>query len=126
MQYIPHSEIEPLDSERRIQLILDAVLSGKIVLLEGRLKAEEEAKLIERTMAKIDNDFKGIEISAVNSVEGHPSLWKKIKEGVAYALLGERHGLTIVGPADILKEIRKDPGRVQMFLEEKKNPKRKK
>lgn len=126
LQYIPHHEIESLNSEQRIEKLLKPVLENKIVLMEGRLKSEEEAELIRRTMEKIDNDFKGIELSVVDPDETNKGFFKKIKESLANMLLGERHGLTIIGPANIIKEIRQDPDMIQLFAQETTIHKKKK
>ena len=30
-------------------------------------------------------------------------------------LLGDREGITIIGPASVVKEIRRDPNKIQLF-----------
>lgn len=42
LQYMPYREIQNLDSDKRINKIIKVVKTDKIVLLEGRLKSEEE------------------------------------------------------------------------------------
>ena len=49
LTFIPYSEIENLSSLGRIRKILNAAKADSIVLLEGRLKKEEEAELIKTT-----------------------------------------------------------------------------
>src|SRR3989344_893756 len=63
LQYLPYSEIEYLDSEKRVKKLLDIVRKERIILLEGKLRREEEALLIKSTMEVIDEIFKGIEIA---------------------------------------------------------------
>ena len=46
LHFVPYSLIEELGSARRVKKILDIVKEDKIVLLEGRLKKEEETDLI--------------------------------------------------------------------------------
>ena len=60
LQYLPYSELAKLDSEKRIKKLLDIVRKERIILMEGRLKKEEETQLIQATMASIDDAFKGI------------------------------------------------------------------
>jgi hypothetical protein len=62
LQFIPFNEIAGLSSGERIHKLLKIVLSDKIVVLQGKLKAEEEARLIEDTMAMIGHvkGFKGV------------------------------------------------------------------
>ncbi len=44
-------------------------------------------------------------------------------------VLGDRQGMTIIGPANVVKEIKQDPDKIQLFTKEyveKKSPKRRK
>ena len=110
-----------LSSEHRISLILKHVQQDKIVLLEGKLKKEEEAKLIEKTMESISPKFKGIELAVLGSQEQKTAFLKALKENVLHFLLGDRQGMTIVGPASLVKEIKQDPSNIQLlFANEKK------
>ena len=68
IQFLPYAEIEKLDSTGRIRKLLDIILKGKIIVLQGRLKAEEETRLIEDTMIMIGNikGFKGVELAVIS------------------------------------------------------------
>ena len=123
LQFIPHLEIENLSSLGRIRRILNCVKENKIVLLEGRLKKEEETELIKTTMEEINKEFKGIELAIVYPESKNLALFKKIKHKFITAILRDRQGLTIVGPASIVKEIKRDPNKIQLFI---KNIKQKK
>ncbi len=117
LQYIPHAEILELTSNERIRKLLRIVKENKIVLMEGRLTPNEETRLIEETMEQIDKKFKGIEICTVypNRKNSKPIL-SKIKEEFFNLLLGNKQGLTIIGPATIVKEIRKNPNKIELFI----------
>jgi hypothetical protein len=54
LQFLPYAHIEHLSSEERIDKLLEFVKDDRIIVLEGRLKPEEEADLIQQTMANID------------------------------------------------------------------------
>ena len=41
---------------------------------------------------------------------------EKFRIGIARALIGERDSLTIIGPAAIVKEIKKDPRKIEVML----------
>ena len=122
LQFMPYSEIADLTSVGRIRKLLNAAKENKIVLLQGRLKKEEEAELIKATMEEINKDFKGIELAVIDPErkEGF-----SIKESIMNFLLGDRQGMTIIGPASVVKEIKKDPNKIELFTKELK-PKRKK
>ncbi len=116
LQFIPYAEIESLDSDERIAKLLDVVKENKIVLLEGRLRRKEEAELIKKTMEQINKKFKGIEISVIYPKAGSEALFRKLKEYLVNFLLGDRQGFTVIGPATIVKEIKKDPDKIQLYL----------
>lgn len=82
LQFIPHTDIERLKSPDRVEKLLDIVKSNKIILLEGKLRTQEEAELIRRTMEDIDDKFKGIEISPVMADSKDAALLTKIREGM--------------------------------------------
>jgi len=118
MQYVPYEELSYLDSDKRIQKLLKIVKQNKVVLMEGTLSSQEEADLIEATMEIVDSKFKGVEISAFNPME---KVTKKtpqdqLKKIFINLIWGRRRGLTVIGPANIIKDIRRDPKSIQLFL----------
>ena len=126
LHFIPYSEIENLGPARRVKKILDIVKQDKIVLLEGRLKKEEETDLIEITMEEINDKFKGIELSVIDPEKKAGYFMGRIKKGIIDMLLGDRQGLTIIGPASIVKEIKKDPHKIELLTKESMKKKSKK
>lgn len=126
LQFVPYEEIEGLSSNERIKKLLGMVKEERIVVLEGRLRKQEEAELIRRTMEEINERFKGIEVSVVYPEKKKGTLGKTLKSNIAEMLLGDRQGLTILGPASLIKEIRKDPDKIQLFTKERKGKKKKK
>ena len=127
LQFVPYMEIENLSSLGRIRKLLNSVKEDKIVLLEGRLKKEEEAELIKTTMEEINAEFKGIELAVIYPESQNFAFFRKMKQHFINALLGDRQGLTIIGPASVVKEIKKDPNKIQLFTTETKakRPKKK-
>ncbi|MGM5480683.1 MAG: OapB/ArvB family protein [Nanobdellota archaeon] len=115
LQYIPHTEIEHLSSEKRISKLLNLVKTDKILLVEGRLRSEEEAELIRKTMESINDKFSGIELSVVYPEDKETAFFKKVHSKFINLLLGSRRGMTIIGPANVVKEIKQDPGKIQLF-----------
>ncbi len=127
LQFIPYHEILNLDSDQRIRKILTSSKQDKIVLIGGRLKKEEEAKLIEKTMESINGSFKGIELAVIN-----PNLkslktnftYGNLKKHISNLFLGHRAGLTIIGPATVVKEIKRDPNKIELFTKNGRNKNR--
>lgn len=124
LQFIPYHEIEELGSARRVKKLLDIAKEDKIILLEGRLKKEEETDLIAITMEEIDAKFKGIELAVINPSNKDKSFFKRVKNSVVNAVLGNRVGFTIIGPATIVKEIKKNPDKIELFTKEIKKKKK--
>lgn len=118
IQFLPYSEIKSLESDERIKKILSIVLGNNILILQGKLKSEEEARLIGDTMAMIEHvkGFKGIELAVIES-GGNDSIFGKMMKNVASALIGGDLGaVTIIGPATIVKEIKKNPKKIELLL----------
>lgn len=126
LQFVPYSEINHLTSIGRIRKLLNLAKENKIVLLEGRLQKEEETELIKTTMEEINKDFKGIELAVVNTSSGDDP-FSKLKSSFVSALLGNKQGFTIIGPAKIIKNIKRDPNKLQILMKdaEKRSARRK-
>ncbi len=118
LQFIPYSDIANLNSEQRLKKLLDIVKEDKIILLEGRLKDTEEADLIKKTMESIDEKFTGIELGVVYPEGKDLTLYRRLQQLLVRWLLGSRGGFTIIGPANIIKEIKKDPDKIQLMTKE--------
>jgi len=118
LEFMPYSEIRELDSSARIKKILTIVLSSRIIVLQGRLTPEEETRLIEDTMAMIGHvkGFKGIELAVIGSDNGSTPLLRKFTQGIAKALAGDTAAMTIIGPASIVKEIKRNPKKIELML----------
>lgn len=118
LQVIPFSEIEPMGISERVKKVLSLVLGNKIVIIHGRLRAEEEARLIEDTMAMVDHirGFKGIELAVIEPDLANKSLFVKMKYGIAKRLVGDSSALTIIGPSSVVKEIKRDPKKIELLL----------
>ena len=121
LQFVPYSEVERLDTVGRIKKLLKIVLQNKIVILQGKLKVEEEAMLIEDTMALVGSikGFKGIELAVLSPKLEDMPIVMRMRRQFARALIGEQDAITIIGPASIIREIKKDPSRIQVLLKGK-------
>lgn len=118
IQFLPYSEIKDLNSDRRIKKVLDIIIKNNILLIQGRLRPEEETRLIGDTMTMIGNvkSFKGIEL-AVISGNGSGGIFSRLTKGIANALVGgDFSAITIIGPATIVKEIKKNPKKIELLL----------
>lgn len=120
LQFIPHHDLAGLTQNQKIQKILKSVREDKIIVVDGRLAANEEAELIQRTMELIDKKFKGIEICSIDHKQKNMLFIDKVKKAVADFLMNKQSGMTVIGPATVVKEIKKDPNKIELFTLEKR------
>jgi len=118
LQFVPYGEVEQLTAVGRIRKLLNIAKANKIVLLQGRLREEEAAELIKVTMEEINKEFKGIELAVINNMKEDISGFEKFRQGMVNLLLGQREGLTIIGPASVVKKIKKDPDKIVLYTKE--------
>ena len=103
---ISRQKLEELSSNEKLDFILKEVQKGKVLVLEQGLTSMEQTSLIEHTMREIEQDtFIGIEMEGYN--EDRPTFLQKF--------LGKmkKPRMTVIGPADLLKTIRKDNNMIQ-------------
>jgi len=124
LQFIPYTEIDKISPEERLKKLLHLVKEDKIIMLEGKLPSNEKSELISRTMAEISSKFKGIEIEELDIESKDKAILEAIKRVFINLLLGNRRGFTIIGPATVIKEIKKDPNKIQLFTEDTKSRRR--
>jgi hypothetical protein len=118
IQFLPYHEIRNLDSDERIKKILSIVLGNNIIILQGRLKPLEETRLIGDTMAMIGHipSFKGIELAVIED-ENKENMINNFKKKIVNVLeKGNLSAVTIIGPASVVKEIKKNPKKIELLL----------
>lgn len=118
ISFIPFSELSGMESMAKIKKILDWCLDNRILIIQGSLTPTEEASLIQSTMALVGRikGFKGVEIATIDNNKKEVSLMDRMKENLARALVGDRSIITLIGPASVVKEIKKDPRKIELLL----------
>jgi hypothetical protein len=125
LQIVPYHEVENLTSVGKIRKLLNIAKDNKIVLLQGRLEKDEETELIKATMEEIDKTFKGIELAVIDPAkQRNANSLQKFRNNFAEFILGNRQGLTVIGPASIVRKIKKDPNKIELFTREVRKKKR--
>jgi hypothetical protein len=103
---ISRQKLGGLTTEEKLKFILKEVKNGKILVLEQGLTPMEQTNLIERTMKEIEHDtFIGVEMEGYG--EDSPTFLQKLFG------LGKRPRLTLIGPANLLKMVKKDNDMIQ-------------
>jgi len=118
IQFITSAEIKEMNSEERIKTILEIVSENNLLIIQGKLKPEEETRLIGNTMALIgkSNDFKGVELAIISDNHSKNFL-DKLRKNIVKMLSGGDLGIiTIVGPATVVKEIQRNPKKIELFF----------
>ena len=108
---ISREKLAEMTPEERIRFIVDEIKAGKVLVLERGLTAKEELELIRVTMAEIDHEsFIGVETPGF-------SIDLK-KQGLFSKLLGRKPPprMMVVGPAHMLRTIKKDGEMVQAMI----------
>lgn len=119
LQFVPYGEIAYLSSFQRVKKLIELATEDKILLVQGKLAPEEEADLIAETMKKIrgSSRFKGIELATFAPKSKNLPFMQSIRENIARTLIGgNRDIFTIIGPATLVREIKKDPTKLQLLL----------
>ncbi len=103
---ISRQKLGQLSSDEKLKFILNEVKKGKILVLEYGLTPMEQTSLIESTMREIEHDtFIGVEMEGYG--EDRPTFVQKI-----FGII-KKPRITLIGPANLLKTIRKDSNIIQ-------------
>lgn len=119
---VSKKKLSTMSAKEKVSFILQEVKQDKILVLEQGLDPQEEANLIERTMVEVDPDtFIGIEMESYRD---------DLPRDLFGRFMPKRHGprasMTVVGPADRLKTIRKDGTTIQAVILGGDRPRRRK
>lgn len=98
MDFVSSEALKNSTSMEKISMIVDKVKEGDLLVIEGGLTPSEEAELIETTMREIDiENFVGIDIYTLE------------KDKSSFFGLSKKKtiGITIIGPANVMKTVKK-------------------
>lgn len=110
LDVVSKSRSEKMGMAEKVNMILDRVSEGAVVILEDGLTPDEETHLIERTMERTDGEtFTGIEIESYQRDEANQTLFAKL-------LNKTPSKLTIIGPADKLQTLDKREDLLRAFV----------
>ncbi len=114
-KYLSNKKLSSMNSKGRMEEILKLIKEENIILIDGRLNSIDEANLIRETMNSINDEFNGLEIGIVHDNHEH-NLITRIKHNIAKILIGESTGLTIIGPAKIISELKQNPESIEIYF----------
>ena len=109
IEFVSSKTLKKMSSAEKIKMVLESVKKNTILVLEESLSMDEERQLIRETMKVITKNFPGIEISSLSTEE------KDFRSTLMGLLGGKTSGLTVVGPANLVKEMKKDPNKLRVL-----------
>jgi hypothetical protein len=112
MDFLSSEALENTTSMEKIYMIIGKVKKGAVVVMEGGLTPSERAELIETTMREIDvENFTGID---VNTLEKDTSSFFGLSKKKTIVI-------TIIGPANVMKTVKKQSNLLSMIADLSKN-----
>jgi len=103
---VSKQKLDELNSDEKLKFIINEVKKGKILVLEQGLTPIEQTSLIENTMREIEHDtFIGVEMEGYG--QDSPTFFQKLFG------FSKKPRITLIGPANLLKMIKKDNNMIQ-------------
>ena len=117
LDFMPIDKIKNAPMDKRIELIISKVKEDKIIVFNTLFKPEEEAVLIKKTMENVNKRFPGIEICSLsnNDLIKNASLLTKLRSFMVKLLTGSNQGITVIGPAKIIKKLKREPDSISLL-----------
>ena len=116
IQVLSNQVLRGLDSEKRIQKILEIVRKGDVVMFEGKLDSDEELALTSKALGNVSGKFSGIEIAYLDDAsESQQRMIDRVRNQLLKWIARDRLGVTVVGPSKIIKEIKMDPNKLEIL-----------
>lgn len=131
MDFVSSATLEEKTRDKRVKFILSKVKDGSILVTDAVFHPEEEIYLIKETMRRVDDGFPGIEVCSLKKqTRGFQFLVERFSDqreriGRFFANLAGRvpqksnlkTGITLIGPAKVIKRIKKNPNSFSVFAE---------
>lgn len=111
---VSRETIQSMNSQQKVDFIIDQVMKGTVLVLETGLTSLEEAELYKKVMEKVDNQtFIGIEIQGISPAEMHTTNWL---DRLLKRRRKELPRMSVIGPAKLLRTIYKDGREIQAII----------
>lgn len=131
MDFVSSSVLDEKTKTKRINFILSKVKDGSILVTDAVLHPQEEVDLIKETMRRVDDGFPGIEVCSLKKqTKGLQFLVERLMDqkdriqkffsllrGKAPSKSSLKTGITLIGPAKIIKRIKKNPNSFSISAE---------
>jgi len=113
IEFVSSNSLAGKSSNEKIKFILGIVKQDKILVLEEPLTPSEEKQLISSTMASVSKNFPGIEVCSLGDARDAGT--QNLKTKLIKWLGGKTSGLTVIGPSNLVKQVKRDPGKLRLW-----------
>lgn len=111
IKFVPYEKLK-----NNYRAVLDELKDGMIIVVDAKLKPKEEAELIEETMRVISERFIGIELGSIDFAHVDTKSKGKLRTALAEKISGKKRGLTLIGPARLIRRIEKKPEELMLYF----------
>jgi hypothetical protein len=110
LDFMQMDSLKTATMEERVNIILEKIKANKIIVFDSRFDPKEEAVLIKKTMENVNKTFPGIELCSLssNDFKKEKGLVDKVKNAILNLIMGGNRGITVIGPAKVIKQIKRD------------------
>ncbi len=113
IKFVPYEKLK----EQKFNGIIRDLKHNTIIMVDAKLNAKEEAQIIAETMRNVSEDFSGIEFGSIDlGAESGKGNLSKIKGALIERIIGRKRGVTIIGPANVVRKIKKNPKELLLHL----------
>lgn len=113
IKFLPYEKFK----KNTLKKFLKDLEENTIILIDAKLEPAEEAHIIEETMMRVSEKFTGIELNSIDlSKSKAANNIDRIKFKLIEALSGKKRGITIIGPAKIVRQIKKNPEELLLYV----------
>lgn len=126
IRFISLKKIRSMDKKTKINTLINHLQKNELIIIDGKLSSKEEADLIRTTMNDINKKFNDDKFMEFNGIElayltDNPSkkenVISKIKNKTRNIFnIKNISGITIIGPATIIKEIKQYPEYLELKI----------
>lgn len=117
IKFLPYERFK----QNSLKTVLKDLRENTIIIIDAKLDSDEEFFIIRETMKNVSNGFSGIELSSLelktdSSMNAFSKAINSMRTGLIERMTGKKRGMTIIGPANIVHKIKKNPEDILLYM----------